>query len=123
MAMTYKELEQLVQALAPADATRLLNALVMKLDVSYDTAYSYMVRERIQPYAKGGVDDMEAEVKLLIDKLTHLPPERQAEVGDFIEFLHQRELAQSPAKDYARVSEHSFAKIWDNDDDAVYDNL
>jgi hypothetical protein len=121
--MTYKELEQLVLSLAPTDARRLLRALTHKLGITGDTDYWPAVREKMPSYTDGGNRDMEVQVKLLIEKLTHLPPERQAEVGDFIEFLHQRELAQLTTKDYAQASEQAFAKIWDNDDDALYDKL
>jgi hypothetical protein len=35
---------------------------------------------------------MQAQLQLLMEKLGRLPVERQAEVGDFMEFLHQREM-------------------------------
>lgn len=35
------------------------------------------------------------QIQQLIEQLEHLPPERQAEVGDFIAFLHQREQARN----------------------------
>ena len=56
-------------------------------------------------------------------KLEHLAPERLAEVEDFIDFLQQRDRDQHLRRDYARASEPAFAKVWDNDEDAVYDEL
>jgi hypothetical protein len=58
----------------------------------------------------------------LLEKIKHLPPERIAEVEDFVDFLAQRDdsrLAQAAA----RMSEDSFRKVWDNEEDAAYDSL
>lgn len=62
------------------------------------------------------------QTETLIEKIKHLPPQRQVEVENFVDFLAQKdelELAQSAMK----MSEKSFEKIWDNDEDAVYDKL
>jgi hypothetical protein len=58
-----------------------------------------------------------------VRKLEHLSPERLAEVEDFIDFLQQREQDSRLRKDFASASETAFAKLWDNDDDAIYDSL
>jgi len=58
----------------------------------------------------------------LIRKIRSLPPEKVAEVEDFVDFLSQREdrqLTQAATK----LSEKSFRKVWDNPDDAAYDRL
>jgi hypothetical protein len=58
----------------------------------------------------------------LIEKIKSLPPERVAEVEDFVDFLSQREdrhLVQAAT----RLSEAAFQNIWDNADDADYDQL
>jgi hypothetical protein len=58
----------------------------------------------------------------LIEKIRSLPPERIAEVEDFIDFIAQRDerlLVHSAAK----LSEESFRLIWDNEEDSVYDQL
>ncbi len=59
--------------------------------------------------------------RTLIDKLDELPPERVVEVEDFVDFLRSRDpnLTQAAGK----VSEASFKKVWDNTDDAAYDQL
>ena len=46
----------------------------------------------------------------LVNKIRSLPPEKIAVVDDFIEFLRHRD-------------DDSFKKVWDNPDDAEYDNL
>lgn len=58
----------------------------------------------------------------LIDKLKELPPQRLAEVEDFVDFLRTREerrLTQAVTK----ASEAAFATAWENDADAAYDRL
>ena len=56
-------------------------------------------------------------------KLEQLAPDRLAEVEDFIDFLRERDLDRQLRQDHAQASEAAFAKIWDNDSDAVYDEL
>jgi hypothetical protein len=58
----------------------------------------------------------------LIRKIRSLPPEKVAEVEDFVEFLAQRddrELTQAATK----LTEKAFRKVWDNPADAAYDRL
>ncbi|WP_201223312.1 MULTISPECIES: hypothetical protein [Halochromatium] len=57
------------------------------------------------------------------EKLTHLPSDRLIEVNDFIDFLQQRDRDRSLRQAYTRASEHAFREVWDNDEDAAYDNL
>ena len=62
----------------------------------------------------------DAEQKLL-EKIKRLPPEKAAEVEDFVDFLSQRESERELARAATRLSEDAFAKVWDNEDDADYD--
>lgn len=62
-------------------------------------------------------------IRELIDKLEALPPERIAEVEDFIDFLKQRDTDRQLTRAATKASEPAFAKVWDNPDDAVYDAL
>jgi len=59
----------------------------------------------------------------LLAKIRRLPPERVAEVEDFVDFLRGRDEAQQLAQAASRLSEAAFAKIWENPDDADYDRL
>jgi len=59
----------------------------------------------------------------LIEKLKTLPPERVAEVEDFVDFLRTRDGERVLARAATRAAEPAFAKVWDNDDDAAYDKL
>ena len=66
---------------------------------------------------------MQPQVQHVLEKLEHLSLDRLAEVEDFIDFLQQRDQDKHLRRDFARVSEAAFAKIWDNDSDAIYDSL
>lgn len=62
-------------------------------------------------------------IKNLLNKLDELPPERVVEVEDFVDFLRQRDTDHALVRATTRASEPVFQKIWDNPDDAVYDQL
>ncbi len=62
------------------------------------------------------------QTKILIEKIKHLPPQRQAEVENFVDFLTQKD-EQKLRQSAMKMSEKSFEKVWDNDEDAVYDKL
>jgi hypothetical protein len=59
----------------------------------------------------------------LIEKLNALPPQRRAEVEDFVDFLKTREDEQRLTHAAAQTSEPAFKAVWDNPDDAEYDRL
>ena len=52
-----------------------------------------------------------------------LPPEKVAEVEDFIDFLRQRVNDQQLTRAASRLAVSVFADIWTNPDDAAYDSL
>jgi hypothetical protein len=60
--------------------------------------------------------------KELIEKIKELPPDKIAEVVDFVDFIANRD-DRLLVEAAARVSEPAFAKVWDNPEDAEYDNL
>lgn len=59
----------------------------------------------------------------LLAKLQQLPPQRLAEVEDFIDFLCSREDERALAHVAATAAEPAFTKLWDNPEDAAYDRL
>jgi hypothetical protein len=69
-----------------------------------------------QPKRRGGEED-------LLAKIRSLPPERVAEVEDFVDFLRLRDDEVRLARAAAGLSEPAFARIWDSPDDADYDQL
>ena len=66
---------------------------------------------------------MNAADQALFDKIKQLPPQRLAEVEDFVDFLREREAEQRLTQAAAKASEASFAQVWQNDDDAAYDRM
>jgi Protein of unknown function (DUF2281) len=59
----------------------------------------------------------------LFEKIRRLPPERVAEVEDFVDFLQSRDSERGLTDAAARLSEAAFAKAWESPDDADYDRL
>jgi erythromycin esterase-like protein len=59
----------------------------------------------------------------LLEKIRALPPEKVTEVEDFVDFLRERNEDRRLVRAAAKLSEGAFSKIWDNQDDAAYDNL
>ena len=59
----------------------------------------------------------------ILEKLKALPPERVAEVEDFVDFLRVRAEEQRLVKSATKASEPAFKKVWDNPEDADYDRL
>lgn len=66
---------------------------------------------------------MNATEHQLIEKILRLPPTRLAEVVDFVDFLRSRETDRELTLSAAQTAVASFAAVWDNDSDAVYDKL
>ncbi len=60
---------------------------------------------------------------ILIHKIRSLPPERVAEVEDFVDFLRVRDQDRQFTQAAERLSEDAFRAVWDNSDDAEYDRL
>jgi hypothetical protein len=61
----------------------------------------------------------------LIEKIRKLSPPIIVEVEDFIDFLYQRDCQSDDnlALAATKLSEASFSQVWDNSEDAAFDNL
>ena len=59
----------------------------------------------------------------LLRKIRSLPADMAAEVEDFVDFLSRREEHRRLARAAAKLSEDAFQRVWDNPEDAVYDQL
>ena len=66
---------------------------------------------------------MSATEKALIEKIKQLPPQRLAEVDDFVDFLRTHEDEQRLIQAATHASEASFTEVWNNDEDAEYDRM
>jgi len=81
------------------------------------------------PYGRGRENSERAPAvnanpdQLLIEKVRALPPERRAEVEDFIDFLQGRVADQRLVDAAITASKPAFDAVWDNDQDAAYDRL
>ncbi|MBI2398093.1 MAG: toxin-antitoxin system, antitoxin component, Xre family protein [Xanthomonadales bacterium] len=66
---------------------------------------------------------MNTAIDHLAERLAQLPPERIAEVVDFVDFIAGREQERSITRAAQTASETTLAAIWNNDSDAAYDRL
>ena len=65
----------------------------------------------------------DTHVRELIEKILILPPDKVSEVEDFVDFLCQRDADRRLSQAATKLSESAFARVWDNPDDADYDQL
>lgn len=59
----------------------------------------------------------------LFEKIRTLPPDKIAEVEEFVDFLRQRDEEKRLTLAASKLSEPVFQKVWDNPEDAEYDQL
>ena len=59
----------------------------------------------------------------LAEKIQRLPPERIAEVEDFVDFLQARADERNLVRVSSKLAERSFERVWKNPADADYDTL
>jgi hypothetical protein len=66
-----------------------------------------------------------APQRAILSKIRDLPPDKVAEVEEFVDFLRQRQQQEDRQLRRAatKLSERAFAKIWSNPEDAEYDRL
>ena len=69
------------------------------------------------------VDAVSTIEQAVIEKLRQLPPQRLAEVEDFVDFLRAREDDVQLTRAAATTSEAALIAVWSNDDDAAYDRM
>ncbi len=61
--------------------------------------------------------------RVLIEKIRMLSPDKLVEVLDFVDFLSQKGQETGLIEASIRLAEDAFNKVWDNLEDAEYDNL
>lgn len=67
--------------------------------------------------------DATLETLELVEKIQSLPLLKRSQVEEYVDFLLARLADRSIVTAAATLSEPSFAAVWDNEDDAVYDTL
>jgi len=116
--MNYHQLEKMVSALSREDASKLLQVLLDQYGHNASGHSSDGVGEADSSYRiDKEVEVMEVQLGLLLEKLIHLPPKQQAEVGHFIDFLHQRHAAGATTDGSSSAGERASlpGKEYDND--------
>ena len=63
------------------------------------------------------------DTQALMERIQALPPERIAEVEDFVAFIAAREQERSLTRAATAASAPSIAAIWNNPEDDAYDAL
>jgi len=63
------------------------------------------------------------DTRALMELIEALPPDRIAEVEDFVAFIAAREQERSLTRAATAASAPSFAAIWNNPEDDAYDAL
>lgn len=61
--------------------------------------------------------------RLILEKIRTLPPDKVAEVADFVDFISQKDKERQLLKDAGKMAEEAFKAVWDNPEDDVYDRL
>jgi hypothetical protein len=61
--------------------------------------------------------------EMIKNEIDKLPENLLNEVFDFIQFLESKREKAVLIKAYQELSISSFKKIWDNEEDAIYDSL
>ncbi|MBI3962030.1 MAG: DUF2281 domain-containing protein [Deinococcus sp.] len=69
------------------------------------------------------MDTYSNQEQAILEKIRTLPPEKVAEVVDFVDFLCQQINERRLTQAAAALSARAFQAIWDNPDDADYDQL
>jgi hypothetical protein len=63
------------------------------------------------------------DTQALMERIQALPPERIAEVEDFVAFITAREQDRALVRAAAATSMPALAAVWDNPEDDAYDAL
>lgn len=61
--------------------------------------------------------------QVIVEKIRALPPERVAEVEDFVDFLQSRSETRALTNGAAKLAENAFGQVWNNEADVDYDRL
>ncbi len=65
----------------------------------------------------------QVNINSMVQKLEILSEAKLIEVNDFVDFLISKKEREELSKLYSQSSIQSFNKLWDNEDDEVYNEL
>lgn len=80
-------------------------------------------RRRVTQSTNVQESPMPTDAQALMAKIQTLPPDRLAEVEDFVDFLRLRDQERTLIRTAASASAPAFAAVWDNPEDDAYDAL
>ena len=66
---------------------------------------------------------MSASAQAVIEKIRELPEDQLAEVIDFVDVLREHREDRRLVQEAMQLSRSALTKVWDNPEDAVYDDL
>jgi hypothetical protein len=66
---------------------------------------------------------MSINIRALLQKIDALPPDRIAEVEDFLDFLCLREQERALVRAAAAASIPAFTEVWGSQEDEAYNSL
>lgn len=61
--------------------------------------------------------------KLILAKIRMLPPDKVAEVVDFVDFISQKDQERQMIQTAGEMAQDAFRGVWDNAEDDAYDRL
>jgi hypothetical protein len=61
--------------------------------------------------------------RFILTKIRILPPDKIAEIVDFVDFISQKDQERQLRKAAGKMVEDTFKKVWDNAEDDAYDRL
>jgi len=59
----------------------------------------------------------------IIEKIRTLPPDKVAEIVDFVDFISEKTQEDLLTKAACKLSEKTFGSVWSNPEDDAYDRL
>jgi hypothetical protein len=61
--------------------------------------------------------------RLILTKIRMLPPDKVAEVADFVDFISQKGQERQLIQAAGKMAQDAFKEVWDNSEDDAYDRL
>ncbi len=61
--------------------------------------------------------------RFILTKIRMLPPDKVAEIVDFVDFISQKDQERQLLKAAGKMADDTFKKVWDNAEDDAYDRL
>jgi len=84
-------------------------------------------KRRLSRYVLTGPEANEAMNAInrdaLFSKIAELSDERVAQINDFVDFIREKQADGDLKRDFLLASEPAFARVWDNEEDDIYNDV